>query len=115
MPFGIGYLVKTWLGDLMERRQSQINQSTDQLYRLSKLRHDCPSTVIDFLLMTHRVNQCRTDALAYVGSTEVRSTLIKHLDDIEKDLNRIEEVLDSKQPCIALSKIVLLKVSESDC
>ena len=92
MPFGIGYLVKTWLGDLMERRQSQINQSTDQLYRLSKLRHDCPSTVIDFLLMTHRVNQCRTDALAYVGSTEVRSTLIKHLDDISETCSLIRMV-----------------------
>jgi hypothetical protein len=114
MPFGVGLLVKVWLGDLMERRQTQISKTCEQLYHLTKLRHECPNTVIDFLMMTHKINQCRTVALGVVGSDDVRSTLGKHLDDIDSDIDRIEGVLASKQPCLALANLILNKVSEAN-
>ena len=108
MPFGngFGYIMKTWLGDLFDNRREQIARANRQLTRIGNLRGLCPNTVIDFLLMTHSVNQCRTEALVGVGPTEVRSTLVKHLNEIKMDLDKIDVVLNGHVPCEGLMILV---------
>jgi len=108
MPFGngFGYIMKTWLGDLFDNRREQIARANRQLTRIGNLRTRCPNAVIDFLLMTHSVNQCRTEALVDVGPTEVRSTLVKHLNEIKMDLDKIDVILDGNAPCQELMILV---------
>jgi len=106
MPFGVGYFVKAWLGDLFDERRAQIVRGNRQLSRLGDMRGMCPDIVIDFLLMTHSVNQCRTEALVDVGPTEVRSTLVSHLDAIKKDMDRMDHVLGAASPCEGLMILI---------
>ena len=108
MPFGngFGYIMKTWLGDLFDNRREQIARANRQLTRIGDLRSICPNAVIDFLLMTHSINQCRTEALVGIGPTEVRSTLVKHLNEIKMDLDKIDVILDGDAPCEELMILV---------
>ena len=106
MPFGVGYFVKAWLGDLLDERRAQIARGNQQLRSLGELRRGCPNTVIDFLLMTHALNQCRTEALGDVGPMDVRAALVAHLGQIEREMDRMDAVLESVKPCEELMILI---------
>ena len=91
---GFGYMIEAWLGDLLDRRRSQIDRVGAQTALIVNVAGDrCPRTVIAFLVWGGEQNRKRTDELAGAGPWETRDVLCHQLGVIDRDIVRLDGVL----------------------
>ncbi len=107
MPLGI--LIKKWLGDLIERRNSQIEHYNSQINKLTEFDKKCPQTIIDFLIMNNKLNQYRTKMLVNSDPMYLKDTLQNNLDQIENDIKSLDDVLsfDDDKICEELKNLMV--------
>ena len=111
MPFGI--IIKKWLGDLLEVRSQQIKYNNYQLDKLSNMTNECPKDIIDFLIMNHKINQSRTETLSNINPMDIRETFQEHLDNIQIDIEKLDLVISSHNPCKKLTELNKERMDEN--
>jgi len=104
-------IVSIFFGDLLEKRNSQLNRYELQLNSLYNHSDECPKDIIRFLLFQSKLNRIRTENSTSIckGIFDLKDSISDNLNQIDEDLDEIDKILDSNNICKFL-KIYLEKV-----
>ena len=104
-------IVSVFFGDLLDKRNCQLNRYESQLNSIYNHSDKCPKDIIKFLLFQSKLNRIRTENSASMcsGIFDLKDSISDNLNQIDKDLDEIDKILDSNNVCKFL-KIYLEKV-----
>lgn len=104
------YVIKAWLGELLDKRRQQIYTTkgvTEALAARAVSR--CPETMVKFLLIAYSDNMKRTEALDKCSPMDFKDVLRKQLDDVDKEIQNMKYIADCTENVCAGIEVLIRK------
>ena len=109
------YVIKAWLGDLLDRRKKQISTTKGVTEVLAaRAIGKCPETMVRFLLVAYSDNMKRTEKLDKCSPIDFRDVLRKQLDEVDKEIQNMRYVTDcTENVCAGIEALIRKKFPRS--
>lgn len=98
-------LFKNIMDNIIGKRIEQLKNQKIQDNNLRELKHTCPQTLVDFLFFQRQINRQNTQKLHETSFFDIYDTLNKNIHIIDKLDQKINNALNSDDPCKNISHL----------
>ena len=85
--------------NIIGKRVEQLKKQESQDVTINTLKHKCPRVIVDFLLFQRRYNRENTQKLHETSLFDIYNTMNKNICIIDEFDTRIDNALNSENPC----------------
>ena len=109
------YVIKAWLGDLLDKRKKQISTTKGVTETLAaRAMGRCPETMVKFLLVAYSDNMKRTEKLDKCSPMDFRDVLKKQLEEVDVEIRNMKYVADcTENVCAGIEALIRKKFPRS--
>ena len=109
------YVIKAWLGDLLDKRKKQIALTKGVTETLAaRAMGKCPETMVKFLLVAYSDNMKRTEKLDKCSPMDFRDVLKKQLDEVDSEIENMKYIANcTENVCAGIEALIRKKFPRS--